>query len=76
MTKTKKITRGVLVACICVCVAWDVFVAWNPIPGDTISEMTLAFVSQNPSVPFLIGYIMGHLFWPQSQPKTGDDHGS
>lgn len=63
---TSKVTRMVLLFCIGACVIWDVFVAWNPIPDDTISEMTLQFAMDNPTVPFLVGYICGHLFWPQN----------
>lgn len=62
---TSKVTRLILLVCIGVCVIWDVFVAWNPIPNDTISETTLLFVMKNPTVSFLVGYICGHLFWSQ-----------
>jgi len=62
---TSRMTRVILLVCIGVCVVWDVFVAWNPIPDDTISEMTAKFVMSNPTIPFLVGYICGHLFWAQ-----------
>lgn len=65
MTKTQKITRAVILVCILIAVGWDIHVAWNAVPGDTISEMTLAFVMKHPTIPFLVGYVMGHLFWPQ-----------
>jgi hypothetical protein len=66
---TSKLTRVILLSCIAVCVIWDVFVAWNPIPDDTISEMTLKFVMNNPTIPFLVGYVCGHLFWAQTPKK-------
>lgn len=75
MTTTKKITRTVLLACILVACVWDVYVSWNPVQGDTISEMTFAFVHQNPTIAFLLGYVCGHLLWGQT-PAKEEDHGS
>lgn len=69
MTKTKKITRAVLLGCILIATIWDIHVSWNAETGDTISEMTFAFAHQNPTVVFLIGYICGHLFWGQTEKK-------
>ena len=62
---TKRITALLLILCCSLLVIWDVFVAWNPLPGDTISEMVLAFVMKNPTVSFFVGVVCGHLFWPQ-----------
>lgn len=76
---TRRLTAIILLACISICVIWDVFVAWNPIPKDTISEETVAFVMNHPTVPLLVGFIMGHLFWPQFpdkiEPKKEDKDG-
>jgi len=65
--KTSRVTRTVLLICILIACGWDVFVAWNSVPGDTISEMVFAFVHQNPTVSFLVGYVCGHLFWGQQE---------
>jgi hypothetical protein len=50
-------------------IAWDVVVATNRTPGDTISEVTLGFASRYPIAGFgiglVIGIIFGHLLWPQ-----------
>jgi hypothetical protein len=67
MTKTQRITRAVIIGVILIAVGWDIHVAWNAKPGDTISEMVLFFVMKHPTIPFLVGYIMGHLFWPQKE---------
>jgi hypothetical protein len=48
---------------------YDTAVAINGIPGDTISEITLAWVSAHPIAGVMfgvaLGIILGHLFWPQ-----------
>jgi hypothetical protein len=62
---TKYITTGIMVAAIVVLVIWDIYVATNPIPGDTISEITLNFARHHPVIPLIIGIIVGHLFWSQ-----------
>lgn len=36
-----------------------------PESGDTISEVTLAFAQRHPALPFSVGVVAGHLFWPQ-----------
>jgi hypothetical protein len=62
---TKKITSGILIAVSLGLIVWDVFMAGNATHGDTISEIVLNFAFNNPSIPFALGCIMGHLFWPQ-----------
>lgn len=46
-------------------IGWDIYVATNQIPGDTISEIVLHWTRRYPTVILLIGYLMGHLLWPQ-----------
>lgn len=55
----------ILVVTAILLIVWDIVVAANPVAGDTISEITLAFARKHPVVPFIMGVIMGHLFWPQ-----------
>jgi hypothetical protein len=62
---TKRITSGILIAVTIGLIVWDIFMATNPIQGDTISEIVLNFAFSNPSIPFAFGCLMGHLFWPQ-----------
>lgn len=69
MTRTKKVTISLLVAAVLALIAWDVVVAMNPTPGDTISEITLAFAMRHPALPFAVGVVCGHLFWPQYRRK-------
>lgn len=51
-------------------IGWDVYVAVEerniePGKGATISEVTLGFAQRHPIVPFAVGVLCGHLFWPQ-----------
>lgn len=69
MTNTRKVTISILVAAVLALIAWDVVVAMNPTPGDTISEITLAFAMRHPALPFAVGVVCGHLFWSQRPRK-------
>lgn len=43
--------------------------AWalmNKKPHDTISETVWKISFKHPFVPFLLGYVLGHLTWPSS----------
>jgi hypothetical protein len=62
---TRKWTIGILIAIAVILIAWDVYVYVEPSDGDTISEVTLAAAGKHPVIPFAIGVICGHLFWPQ-----------
>jgi uncharacterized membrane protein len=66
VTMTKLLTQFVLLACIVLLIGWDIVVAVNKIPGDTISEIVLGYARSSPIIPFAFGVLMGHLFWPQS----------
>lgn len=52
-----------------VIVGYDIWVYIEPTDGDTISAVTLdaAMTSTTVSwlIGFAIGFLMGHLFWPQ-----------
>jgi len=64
---TSKITRSVILVCLLALCGWDVFVAWNGVPGDTVSEMVFNFARHHPTIPFLLGYVCGHFFWGQNE---------
>lgn len=70
----KKITIVALLACVALLVVWDIHVAVSeadkaPGEGATISEVTLGFAKRHPVLPFAVGVICGHLFWPQIRRK-------
>lgn len=62
---TKKWTGLILIFVTIALIAWDLLMVKTPTVGDTISEYLLILASDNPSIPFAFGCLMGHLFWPQ-----------
>jgi hypothetical protein len=66
---TRTITLVLMFVAAAGLIAWDVVVATNRTPGDTISEVTLGFFMRHPIATFAIGLvlgiILGHLTWPQ-----------
>lgn len=66
---TKSVTTWVIVAAAAALIVWDIRVAANAIPGDTISELMLAYARAHPWLPFAWGVLSGHLFWPLRGPR-------
>lgn len=62
---TKKITIIIIVVVVVGLIAWDIYVFKTPEHGDTISEVVLEWAKRNPLFPFGLGFLMGHLLWPQ-----------
>lgn len=62
---TRHWTIILLLASAAVLIGWDIFVAANPQPGDTISEIVLDWSRRVSLVPAAFGVLMGHLFWPR-----------
>ena len=62
---TKKITQWGIIGALVAALGWDIFVATNPISGDTISEVILNFSRDNPTVIAAVFFLAGHLFWGQ-----------
>ena len=61
----KKATKIIMATCAGILIGWDVYVAVNGVPGDTISELTLGWAQNHPIIPMAVGVVCGHLFWPQ-----------
>jgi len=61
----KHTTEIILGAVTLSLIGWDIWLACNEVAGDTISQTLLALARQYPSVPFVAGVLMGHLWWPQ-----------
>jgi hypothetical protein len=68
MNWPKKVTISILIIVALLLIGWDIYVAVNKDEGDTISEVLL-WVGSHPVLPFAMGVLMGHLFWPQYRPK-------
>jgi len=69
MTTGKKITGIFMLAIVAIIAVFDIWVM-NAYGGEaTISGMTLDATRSNPTVAvligFSIGFLCGHLFWPQ-----------
>lgn len=43
---------------------YEAVALWTPQAGDTISEVMWA-LGRHPLVPFLMGVLMGHFWWPR-----------
>jgi xanthosine utilization system XapX-like protein len=61
---TKKITIGLILVAVLGLIGWDIYVAYTPQKGDTISEVIQATARNFLVLPFVAGVLMGHLFWP------------
>ena len=60
---TAQLTAAVLVACVLLLVVFDLYMAANNVPGDTISEVVRSWAQRHPVIPFAAGVVMGHFFW-------------
>jgi len=63
----RTITATIIISTVMAWIGWDIYAAFNREAGDTISEVVLAAAQGKPIVPFAVGMIIGHLFWPQSK---------
>jgi len=60
----KTVTACIIILATIGLIGWDVYVAWNDLKGDTISEITMGWAIHKPFIPFITGVIIGHLFVP------------
>ena len=60
-------TVWVILACAAAIAGWDLYA--RHFPAATISEIFLGVGTGHPLLPFLVGVLMGHLFWPQTREK-------
>lgn len=63
-TPTKFSTFWVLLVAAGGLIGWDIYAAMSP-TQPTISALTLAMAHGHPVIPFCLGVLGGHLFWPQ-----------
>lgn len=66
-TPTRFGTVWVIVVASAALIGWDIYAACSP-TQPTISALALVFAHKHPVVPFLLGVVMGHIFWPQEEP--------
>lgn len=60
---TRLTTVWILLIVTSLLIAWDFYA--RHFNGGTISEVALTWARSHPVVPFLVGVVCGHLFWPQ-----------
>jgi len=58
-----RITKWVMLVAAVVVLGWDVYVTVNDVKGDTISELLRTWAWKWPTIPFVCGVVLGHLFW-------------
>jgi hypothetical protein len=58
----KLITQIVMGVGLGAWIVWDIVVASNRVPGDTISEITLGIAKSTPLLAVAVGVVAGHLF--------------
>lgn len=46
---------------------WEAWTVLNSKPGDTISETVWRATVKQPVIPFLVGFLCGHLFWQSAR---------
>jgi hypothetical protein len=68
------VTVWFIVGLIVAVLVYDMWVATNGTPGDTISEVVLGASVRYPALPLLVGFVLGHLFWPQALPSDTPRH--
>ncbi|MDX1643437.1 MAG: hypothetical protein R3244_03660 [Thermoanaerobaculia bacterium] len=70
--KNRRITAAFLAVFISIGLVWDVYVAYNEVQGDTISELVRDLSHSWYFVPWIFGVCCGHFFWnrPAEELKT------
>lgn len=63
---TRYLTIGIVSAVFFALIAYDVWVAIEPSPRDTISKVGLDGMIAHPSIAILAGVMIGHIAWPST----------
>jgi hypothetical protein len=69
--RNRTVTGSLLVAVVVVLVAWDLVAFFTGTSPDTESALILEFAYANFTLPFAIGGLAGHFFWPRAEPLFG-----
>lgn len=73
ITKTHYMTMGVILLFAIGIIGWDLYVVKNEIKGDTVSALIYEASLKLSFIPYLIGVLMGHLFWPKKKSELIDN---
>ena len=63
MTRNKLLTVALLFGFAGLAISWDLYVYFYGDNADMISNAIWVTSSEHPALPFLFGFLMGHLFW-------------
>lgn len=67
LSKTHYMTIVIMVVCALGFIGWDVYVVNNEIKGDSISAILYEASLRISLIPYLVGILLGHLFWPKKE---------
>ena len=70
--KGKRLTGLFITAILLLIAGYDVVAMLGFGTDATISRVVLGSSTMAPTIPFGIGFLMGHLFWPQPKPADPD----
>lgn len=59
----KLITISILLGVASLLIGWDIYVYFAGENSDMITAVIWKTSTSHPVVPFLVGVVMGHLFW-------------
>jgi hypothetical protein len=60
----RAVTRALVLCAVALIGLYDVLPFWSPVDGDTVSEVVRDAGMQSPAVPWGVGFLVGHFFWP------------
>jgi uncharacterized membrane protein YuzA (DUF378 family) len=63
----RRITRWLLVGVTAALIVWDIVAVVFGGGSATISDVVLDTAKVYPILPFALGVVCGHLFWPQER---------
>jgi hypothetical protein len=58
------IAKCIILGVVLIVVFWDITIVFIGRPESTISAVILQVSKENPIIAFVLGVIVGHLFWP------------
>ena len=66
----KQITQVFIVLTVVVWILFDALIYWKLGNAYTISATTWRYAFEMPSIPFIVGILIGHLFLERREPST------
>ena len=58
------IAKCIILGIVLIVIFWDITIVFIGRPESTISAVILQVSKENPIIAFVLGVIVGHLFWP------------